>query len=153
MMIDGYIIFAFLTAILVYTIAKEIEEFGGCHRGSSVDARYCNDENSVYLTNTKMNSEDSCEDMIHRMKSIIRYHEKGAVWRRCFCFSVLIVVFVYIAEMNSKFKNIYHYVIILLLTFTLLYCYHNYLNYHHFRKLKRNGVEILGRMQHRCFKN
>jgi len=149
-MIDVYVIFIILAAISYYSIAKERHELG-CYR--VLIGRQCKDENSIYVKNTKMNNADSCGDLISRMKSIISYHEKGGVWRRCFVISVMIVIFVHIVNMNSKFKNTYHYVVILLLTFTLLYFYHNYLNYHHFRNLKQNGVEILEKMQQMCFKN
>jgi hypothetical protein len=54
--------------------------------------------------------------------------------------------------MNSKIDTIYNYVILLLLIFALLYFYHNYINYHHFRRLKNNGIEILNEIKKKCYK-
>lgn len=149
-MIDVCVIFIILALTLFYAVIKERQELG-CYK-ISID-RQCDDANSVYIQNTKMTNVDSCEELILRMTSIISYHEKGAVWRRCFIIAVIIVVFVYIMNMNSKCKNVYHYSIILLMTLTIIYFYHNYINYHHFRNLKQNGVEILERMKKNCFKH
>jgi hypothetical protein len=149
-MIDVYIISIILAMVFFYSIAKERQELG-CYR-VSID-RQCIDDESVYVKNTKMSSNDSCEDLVSRMTSIISYHEKGGVWKRCLIIAAIIVAVVYVVyNMNSKFDNIYHYLVILLLIFALLYFYHNYINYHHFRILKHNGVEILENIKHHCFK-
>jgi hypothetical protein len=149
-MIDIYIIVIVISAILYYSVAKERRELG-CFR-VSID-RQCDDDESVYVKNTKMEKNDNCEDLLQRIGSIVSYHEKGGVWRRSLIISsisVLVIFLVY--NINLKFDNIYYYLILLLLIFTLLYFYHNYINYHHFRRLKNNGIEIMNEIKKRCFK-
>jgi hypothetical protein len=149
-MIDIYIITIVIVTILYYSIVKERSELG-CYR-ISID-RQCDDDESVYVKNTKMEKNDNCEDLLQRMGSIVSYHEKGGVWKRCIIIATICVAVIYVVyNMNSKFDNIYHYLILLLLLFTLLYFYHNYINYHHFRRLKNNGIEILHQIKNKCFK-
>jgi len=149
-MIDIYIITIVICFILYYSIVKERRELG-CYR-VSID-RQCEDDESVYVKNTKMEKNDNCQDLLDRLGSIVSYHEKGGVWKRCIiiatiCVSVIFAVY----NMNSKFDNIYHYLILLLLMFTLLYFYHNYINYHHFRRLKNNAIEIINVIKKKCYK-
>lgn len=39
--------------------------------------------------------------------------------------------------------NGYSFLLMFLVSFTVMYFYHNYLNYHHFRRLKNNAAELL----------
>lgn len=149
-MIDIYIICILFLSILYYSISKERLELG-CFRVSI--ERQCNDDESVYVKNTKMEKNDNCNDLMDRLGSIVSYHEKGGVWRRCFIISGICVFIIYLVyNINSKFDNIYYYLILLLLIFTLLYFYHNYINYHHFRRLKNNAIEILTEIKKKCYK-
>ena len=146
---DVWIIVVIISFILYYAVFKEREELG-CYRFSI--GRQCIDEDSVYVKNTKAEVGDNCNDLVERLKSILSYHEKAGVWRRCFLISFIITIFVcVIYKINKKFNTIYHYVTLLLVSFALLYFYHNYINYHHFRNLKRNGEEILQIMKQKCF--
>jgi hypothetical protein len=100
-----------------------------------------------------MEQNDNCEDLLDRLESIVSYHEKGGVWKRCIIIATICVGLIYIVyHMNSKLNSIYHYLILLLLIFTLIYFYHNYINYHHFRRLKNNGTEILNEIKKKCYK-
>jgi hypothetical protein len=149
-MIDIFIITIIFSFIIYYSIVKERRELG-CFR-VSVD-RQCNDDESVYVKNTKMEKNDNCNDLSDRLSSIVSYHEKGGVWRRCIIIATLYVGIIFIVyNMNSKFDTIYHYLVLLLLLFTLLYFYHNYINYHHFRRLKNNALEIITEIKKKCYK-
>jgi uncharacterized membrane protein len=149
-MIDIYIIIILFISILYYSIAKERSELG-CYRISI--GRQCNDDESVYVKNTKMEKNDNCQDLLDRLGSILSYHEKGGVWRRCLVIATLATIVIYLVySINLKFDNVYYYLILLLLIFTLLYFYHNYINYHHFRRLKNNGIEILNEIKKKCYK-
>ena len=149
-MLDIYIICVVIFIILYYAIMKERKELG-CYR-ISIDQQ-CNDEESVYVKNTKMETKDNCNDLMDRLKSIVSYHEKGGVWRRSIIISFLCIICIYIVyNINKKLNTIYHYLILLLLIFTLIYFYHNYINYHHFRRLKNNALEILNEIKNKCYK-
>ena len=129
-----------LSIVVFYAITKEREELG-CYRMSV--GRQCDDEDSVYVKNTKMEVEDTCRDKKDRLKSIVSYHEKGGVWKRCVIISLVTVFTVYIIyRLQSNFQ-LYSYLSLFLINFTIIYFYHNYINYHHFRLLKRNAVEII----------
>jgi hypothetical protein len=137
------IIIAFVfAAIIVYAVLKERQELG-CYRFSI--HRQCIDENSVYMKNTKGFETDSGKVLYEKMESILSYHEKAGVWKRCLILATTITLFIYIvSNINKKItNNIYQYVVFLLVIFAIIYFYHNFLNYHHFRKLKLNGIEIL----------
>lgn len=143
-----YIITIIFVIIILYAIMKEREELG-CYR-VSVD-RQCIDENSVYVKNTKAEPNDNCKDLDERMRSILSYQEKGAVWRRCIILATIIIIYIYIVyNANNQIISINHYMILLLVIFAIIYFYHNYINYHHFRRLKQNGIEILELMKHKC---
>jgi hypothetical protein len=150
MIIERLIIILVLFTILYYTIAKERQELG-CSKISI--ERQCNDENSVYLKDTKLSSTDTCRDMKQKLISILSYHEKGAVWRRCLIISFITVGYIYIVyNIDNSLKTPYHYIVLLLVIFCIMYFYHNYINYHHFRNLKKNGVEILEEISRKCYK-
>lgn len=144
------IIFIVISIVIYYAIAKEREELG-CYRVSV--GRQCIDDESVYVKNTRMERDDTCKDLVDRMTSIISYHEKGGVWRRCLILSLISTIFVFIVSQISKdCKNIFYYLSIVIVNFCIIYFYHNYVNYHHFRLLKRNGTEILNEFKNKCFK-
>lgn len=141
--IPDVIVLAILSLVVFYAITKEREELG-CYRMSV--GRQCVDEDSVYVKNTKMEDKDTCPDKMERLKSITSYHEKGGVWKRCVILSLISVFAVYlIYRMQSNFQ-LYSYLFLFLINFTIIYFYHNYINYHHFRLLKRNAAEIIDSM-------
>ena len=140
MIVIDIVVTILLGITVLYAILKEREELG-CYRVSI--GQQCDDDGSVYLKNTKMSSTDTRNDKIERLKSIVSYHEKGAVWRRCVLLSIISVLIVYIMYRVQPVFQYHSYLLLVLLNFTILYFYHNYINYHHFRRLKNNGVEIL----------
>ena len=147
--LSSYLIGFVFVVIIFYAVMKEREELG-CYRVSI--GRQCIDEESVYVKNTKAEQGDTYEDLCERMESILSYHEKAGVWRRCMIMAIIITFFVYIVcSINSKF-NFNQWIVLILVIFALIYFYHNYINYHHFRKLKQNGVEILKLMKQKCVK-
>ena len=153
-MISMISIIIIFISILIYAILKEREELG-CYRFSI--ARQCNDNNSVYVINTKMENGDTKEILIKRLISIVSYHEKAGVWRRCYILSLSLLFIIYIVDkicckkddkdkICSKRDNIYYWVVLLLLFFAIHYFFFNYINYHHFRNLKENGIEIINKL-------
>jgi membrane protein insertase Oxa1/YidC/SpoIIIJ len=146
------ILIIIIIIIFVYAIFKEREELG-CFKFSI--AKQCDDNNSVYLINTKMKKKDDKEILIKRLISILSYHEKGGVWKRCYILSFLLIIIVFIVnklyysenneeEKKKEKKNyIYYWLTLLLLFFTIIYFFFNFINYHHFRNLKDNGIEII----------
>jgi len=130
--------------ILIYAILKEREELG-CYRISI--KQQCNDNNSVFLINTKTEDTDNIELLYKRIVSILSYHEKSGVWRRCYILSSLLLLILYIVNNSTDKSNIFYWFNLLLLYFTILYFFFNYLNYHHFRNLKNNGIEILEKIK------
>jgi hypothetical protein len=142
-----YLIGFIFIIIFVYAVLKEREELG-CYRLSI--GRQCIDEESVYVKNTKAEQGDTCKDLYERMGSILSYHEKAGVWRRCIIMAIIITFFVYIVYNINKNFNINQYIVLLLVSFSLIYFYHNFINYHHFRRLKQNGIEILQLMKQKC---
>lgn len=145
-----YILFIILTTLLLYVIAKERVEHG-CSGSFSVKP-HCNDMEHIYVKNTIPESNDSCKDIFSKLESLVSFSEKGAVWRRSMIvsfFCCLIVYFVY--NINKKLE-IQHYNILFLLLFTIIYFYHNYIDYHYFRHIKNNGIKISKTLEEKCCK-
>ena len=138
------IIVIIIICILLYAILKEREELG-CYRFSI--AKQCDDNNSVYLLNTKMKNGDTKEILKKRLISIVSYHEKAGVWRRCYILSLsLLLIILIVNKISYKKDNIYYWLVLLILFFAIHYFFFNYINYHHFRNLKENGIEIINKL-------
>ena len=148
--VGSYLIGFLFLLIICYALMKQSEELGWYRLSIG---RQSLDEESVYLKNTKAEPGDKCKDLYERMVSILSYQEKGGAWKRCIIIATINTFFVYIVySINNKLNNISHYAVLLLVIFTLQYFYQNYINYHHFRKLKQNGVEILQLIKQKCKK-
>lgn len=164
MQTDQIIIATIFIFVGLYAIMKEREELG-CYSSTTSSSSppnatssmlpSCDDNQSVYVVNTKMKEGDDCDTLLNRLKSIVSYHEKGGVWKRCFIIALIAIVFVYMvvhSQSSAPDANRFTYAIIFLLFFTLIYFYHNYINYHHFRKLKENANEIISSIRERCLR-
>jgi hypothetical protein len=144
------IIYFVLFIIIIYAVLKEREELS-CDKFSI--SQQCDDDNNVFLKGTKITNNDDSEKLFEKLKSILSYHEKSGVWKRCLIIAVIIIFIIRIIDEENnclKEKTIggkYYYIFLLLLIFTLQYFYQNYLNYHHFRRLKNNGIEIINKLK------
>lgn len=153
------IIIILLVSLLIYSILKEREELG-CYRFSI--SKQCDEHNSIYLINTKNKKEDTTEVSKKRLISILSYHEKAGVWRRCYIISFVLVFIVFIVNTLSGksfikdnrllYKELFYWIVLLLLFLAILYFFFNYINFHHFRNLKENGIEILEKLSKEGFK-
>lgn len=138
-------IYLFIMCIITYyAVAKEREELG-CYRISI--ARQCDDQNSVYVYGTKPSSKDTRKILISRMKSVLSYHEKAGVWRRCFILGIVLTIIAYSivtsCSSSRRIAKIHNWFIVHIMFVAILYFFFNYINYHHMRNLKNNGLEIL----------
>ena len=148
-MIDIFITSVVVILIIYYAIVKEREELG-CFRLSI--EKQCDDGNNVFLKNTKLEKTDTCDNALQRLQSIINYHEKGAIWRRCVLMSFVSVLGLYVLNRASNHSGTkYTYVLFMIINFAIIYFYHHYIEYHHFRNLKYNGEEIIRFLQKSCF--
>ena len=137
------IIYVFIIIyVTFYAIAKERQELG-CKRSLSSIEKQCIEDESVYLHGTKPEENDSRDVLVKKMDSILSYHEKGAVWRRCWIIMIIIFVFVVVSEIGNCDLNIQRAIYLQLCIFFVLYFFFNYINYHHFRRLKNNGNAIM----------
>jgi hypothetical protein len=143
----SYIFVAVLTFVFVYAVLKEREELG-CYKMSI--AKQCDDNSSVYVINTKSLPNDTIETLFERMESIISYHEKAGCWKRCYILTVCILMIIYLLQ-NAFCKNhLMQWLSILLIIFAVMYFFFNYINFHHFRNLKNNGMEIITKLKSKC---
>jgi hypothetical protein len=122
---------------------KEREELG-CYRLSI--GTQCDDENSVFVKNTKMQPSDTEKELKERLLSIISYHEKSGVWKRCVILATIQVVFAYIILKSCPCNNATPWIFIHIVFITVMYFFFNYINYHHFRILKKNGTDIINKL-------
>lgn len=141
--------------ISIHALLKERHDERGCIGGYSFGEN-CNDQNSSFLKGTKYSTEDNCKDIKDKMKHLFRFGERGAVWRRSLLVSIFLVLMVFISshECSREYikQNKKHQYILLLFLFTgVLYFYHNYLDFHYFRNIKKNGVELVDNLENKCF--
>lgn len=136
----------FIFIILIYAVLKEREELG-CYRISI--AQQCIDDESVYIKGTKSMPDDTTDVLKDRVISALSYHDKGGVWKRCLIIATLIIVVIVLFE-QAFCDRVAKWITLHVILFTILYFYFNYLNYHHFRNLKKNGVESLSLLMRAC---
>jgi hypothetical protein len=130
--------------VLLYAILKEREE-AGCNKFTI--EKQTDDNKNIYIANTKIEENDTKEILVKKIISILSYHEKAGVWKRCYILSIILMIILFIVNNNSREKdNIYYWLILLMLFFTTHYLFFNYINYHHFRILKDNGTEIINKL-------
>ncbi len=143
---DEILILIVVSIALIYAILKEREDLG-CIRVSI--ERQCIDEDSVYVKGTKMSKGDTKEELFKKLKSILSYHDKAAVWRRAFIIAcVFVLVTLFLLKFDCMlYSYIYFGFVMLLVFFFVQYFYFNFVNYHHMRYLQRNGFEIIEKLQ------
>ncbi len=136
-----------MLAVGAYALAKERQE-SGC-KGWSVSRRQCADENSVYVRGTAPEPGDTASTIKRKLVSILSYHEKGGVWKRCFLLAAVLAYVAWIIQRASVpgwTMALQH-----LVFFCVLYFWFNYLNYHHYRPLKKHGSALVARLAaHGC---
>ena len=143
-----YIIVAVLIGI--YAVLKERSE-SGCV-GMTIDKACCDEQNSVYIKGTQIESGDTIKQMLDKIDSILSVHEKAGVWKKCYILGTIMILIVVLSVQLSPYNRMDTWTIISLhLVFTgILYFYNNYNNYHIFRKLKINGNQLLEKIGEKC---
>lgn len=135
--------------ITYYAIAKERQELG-CKRGLTSINKQCDEDKSVYLVGTNPETNDTPEMLMSKLDSVLSYHEKGAVWRRCWIIMMLITMFIIIGINNPCVLHLNTIVYLQLGIFFVIYFFFNYINYHHLRRLKNNGRMIIKAINKKC---
>lgn len=146
MNVDFIIIIIFMTILLYVVVKWEAHDSG-------ISWKSYSDDESIPLRGTKMKDEDTTKVLYERLENILSYHEKFVIWRRCIIISIFLLTFVYIVyKMNNSLDTPNQIFIILFLFTAFLYFYFNFVNYHHNRKLKNNGIEIINKLKENCSK-
>lgn len=146
-----------ILSITYYAVQKERQEHGCTSIGIQ---KQCDEDQSVYIIGTKPSSADTKAELTQKIESVLSYHEKGAVWRKCWIMSLIFSLVMYLllrANLNASQRNcvdntsLFYLILSVQITaFFLTYFYFNYINYHHFRRLKTNGLLILKEVFNRC---
>lgn len=131
-----------MLAIGSYALVKERQE-SGC-RGWSATRRQCADEDSVYVRGTAPEPGDTPADIKRKLVSILSYHEKGGVWKRCFLLAAALAYLAWVVQRAATPG--WAPLLLHLVFFCILYFWFNYLNYHHFRLLKNHGEALLAKL-------
>jgi hypothetical protein len=121
----------------LYSILK-IREENGCEGTPFQVKRQCIDEDSVYLKGITPLPSDTRQQLLSKLESTLSYHEKAGIWKTCLILANVMVFFLYVyADLQPKDIIGLH-----IIATVVLYFYWNYMNYHHFRRLKQNGMNI-----------
>lgn len=130
--------FSIIIIIFIYALFKERNEFG-CSSNFSVK-KHCNDLDSVYLKGTQPSNSDTKEVLIKKLKSILSIHLKYAVWRKCFIIATVIIFFTKGLTPDIKPQTL---IGLHLITLSIIYFYHNFMNFHVYRLADKVGTSIL----------
>ena len=132
------IYFTVIFIIFIYSLLKERQEFG-CSGWFKVK-KHCNDMDSIYFKGTKPQKTDSKEILSKKLKSILRIHNKHAIWRKCFIISTVIVIFVKGLNQDIKPQSL---IGVHLIALSITYFYHNFMNFHVNRIADKVGSQIV----------
>lgn len=134
---------------MVYAFVREREELG-CF-GSMID-KGCDDRTSVYLIGTEPRPRDTPEDAMRKLRSILSYHEKGAIWKRRLLVAVALSMMGYVVFTKSgSLGEGWSFVIACMVFFSILYFEKNFENFHHHRELMRRGFAHLDTIRRSLF--
>jgi hypothetical protein len=131
-----------------YAFLKQRQEYGCTGSLFSLN-RQCIDENSVFFKDIKAQDTDTVRNLSKKVSSVLSYHEKAAVWRICLIMAAIFTMIVFGLFPNGKHGD---YISIHLFFFAALYFYFNFINFHHFRRLKVVGDSLLQDMLDKCNK-
>lgn len=132
---------ALMGLVGMYALSKERQELGCSGHGTT--RRQCRDEDSVYVRGTAPSPGDTGREARSKLVSILSYHEKGGVWKRCFILATVLAYLCYLIRRATTSPG-WAIATTHLVFLSVLYFYWNFLNYHHFRVLKRHGVALIG---------
>lgn len=132
------IYFTIILLIFIYSLLKERQEFG-CSGWFKIK-KHCNDMNSIYFKGTEPSNTDSKEILSKKLKSILRIHNKHAIWRKCFIISTVIIFFVKGLNQDIKPQSL---IGVHLITLSIIYFYHNFMNFHVNRIADKVGSQII----------
>lgn len=130
---------ASFAAVGAYALVKERAELGCV--GVDASKRQCADEDSVYVRGTAPAPDDSVPQTCARLRSVLSYHEKAGVWKRCFLIAACLA-FLGVAASRAVAKPAWRFAMLHLVFVAVLYFYHNFVNYHHMRVLKKRGMSL-----------
>lgn len=132
--------FVVVGVVGAYAFLKERSEMG-CTRWTAT-SRQCSDEDSVYVAGTAPSRADDRTTIKRKLESILSYHEKAGVWKRCFLLAAVMAYLSHVIHTGSAGAG-WSFAVQHLVFFAVLYFVINFVNYHHFRVLKKHGTALL----------
>lgn len=146
-MYSGYKIYwALIGFATLYAFFKQRQEYG-CEGTFFTTERQCIDEKSVYFADTAPDANDTMETLTRKMTNILSYHEKSGMWKICLVMAGILSLFIYIFYPHRRDGD---FVSLHLTFFVCLTFFFDFINFHHFRRLKAVGESILVRMNKKC---
>lgn len=132
-----WIVIVYLT---IYAFLKQREE-NGCKGNIFSISRQCIDEDSVYFKDTQATKGDNIDDLEIKMKNVLSYHERSGHWKYCIIIAGFFTGLTYVFFPNGELR---YYIALHLTFFATQYLFFSFINFHHMRRLKARGEEILG---------
>lgn len=144
------IVIGFTIFIFAFALYNEIVENGCDLSDKSVPG--CHITKNVYLKGTYPSPNDSCDTMYKKIISILSFHEKNGLWKKCLIIGSLLIIAltIFMLGYDMKLFNYYQYLLLLIIFTCIIYFYHNYLIHHYFQRLKDNGQEIIELIKQKC---
>jgi hypothetical protein len=131
-----WIVIIYLT---IYAFLKQRQE-NGCKGTLFTIDRQCIDEDAVVFKDTLPVKGDNIDDLEIKMKNVLSYHERAAHWRYCLLMAGFFTGLIYTFFPNGELR---YYIALHLAIFATQYFFFSFTNFHHMRRLKARGEEIL----------
>jgi len=139
--------FGLITIIFIYSLFKERNEFG-CSSYFSIK-KHCSDLDSVYFKGTYPTKTDTKQNLINKLKSILSIHLKYAVWRKCFIIATFIIILTKALRPEIESQTL---IGLHIVSISIIYFYHNFMNYHVYRIADNIGTLLLNKIQQKQHK-
>jgi hypothetical protein len=139
------LIYIVIFSILIYCILKERDEMG-CKQEFTI-SQHCNDMNNKFVHPTIYNEHDSQLVIRDKIRKTWDYNDDAAFWRKSYILSFGLTCLSYLICGVNDVNSEQNFGIMMITSTAILYFYHNFMNNHVYRQLKKNGNMLLERLK------
>ena len=144
----SYIIWIFLTIILIYCSIKELRTYG-CSTPTQLITG-CDETEGSVLSETQPESGMTDEQLWKLLEKNISLYDTIIIWRKAYIFSFLLTIIFYYSVTSISSSNTFpdYFIIYTITIFTfLLYFWFNHVNYHYLKPAELNALNIIKRLK------
>ena len=84
------------------------------------------------------------------VKGSLRVNDKTGIWKMCYLTAIIITIFTIFCNNANVKHNSYFYILVLIITFFILYLFKNFENFHKYKPNTNNGDKIIDFINKNC---